>query len=582
MKTVILTEEQIKAYTEAMDVLCEYGAVWGNTGDGVSLSIDADPNINKNTNRKLGVDTRVFGDKNDILYGKNSAHEKNLIEFNKTSAAQVDTYRRLINWVKGGRKGVFKPNPNIGKATLTALNKAINTLNDEELLAYCEKTLDRTSMDNDIYANKVERASNGDGRMFRYNVLNVPGTNVKCITLFSMKDFNFSDALKHGKLRANSKTDDITGDNSVDQKRLDKINVTYDNGVVPDIAQNFSLSGVKDGHFKQQYPDGGYTSVNQFLDKSVVYGANVLKEVGYHPDYIVSAPSSSRFNEYFCVNLSNKIGCEYVKDFFERNVINVKLKDGSDISVLKSKGLSDSDIRQLEGAVKNMAFNEINYLVCKPIQDFVKRNERYFLTIPSKEGAVPKRGRMADKLSIDQIIKVFCRISYGTALRELGKDEYTQYITKVITYKSDSGRISKKDVDEMWKNIMNFSGMGKESGRLYKEYLQAHYEFTGTLEMYINKLGEGFVPDYKEKYFKITSIDKRMRNYLQGLYVIADRNMTNGVLQGRFRGGKFLIYDEDVNSGATLRLVVDALNEKLPDGEHQILCMANAYSNSGR
>ena len=129
---------------------------------------------------------------------------------------------------------------------------------------------------------------------------------------------------------------------------------------------------------------------------------------------------------------------------------------------------------------------------------------------------------------------------------------------------------------------MNFSGMGKESGRLHKEYLQAHYQFTGTLEMYINKLGEGFVPDYKEKYFKITSIDKRMRNYLQGLYVIADRNMTNGVLQDRFRGGKFLIYDEDVNSGATLRLVVDALNEKLPDGEHQILCMANAYSNSGR
>lgn len=100
--------------------------------------------------------------------------------------------------------------------------------------------------------------------------------------------------------------------------------------------------------------------------------------------------------------------------------------------------------------------------------------------------------------------------------------------------------------------------------------------------VYADKLSEGFTPKYVENQFKITKLDKRFRGYLQNVYVIADKNMTGEMLQTRYQNAKFLIYDEDVNSGATLRLVVDALNEKLPDGKHQIICLANAYSNSGR
>ena len=100
--------------------------------------------------------------------------------------------------------------------------------------------------------------------------------------------------------------------------------------------------------------------------------------------------------------------------------------------------------------------------------------------------------------------------------------------------------------------------------------------------MYADKLTQGYRPTYRETQFKITRMDKRYRQYLQNMYVIADKNMTGDALQKRYQNAKFLIYDEDVNSGTTLRLVIDALNEKLPDGEHQIMCMANAYSNSGR
>lgn len=583
MKTIKITEEQLKYYTEAKDVLSEYGAVWGNDNNNVSLRVDSDPNVNNNTNKKMGVDTRVFGTKDDILNGLDGKTRgaKSLTDHYNSKKAALYTLNNLIKWVKNGRKGKPKFENGLDSVTKSTLLKHIESLDDNELLNFLERYVERYTLDAELYINKYNRVNNSDNdNVMRYNMFNIPGTNVKCITLFSMSDFNFSDAIKHGKLRANNKTDDITG-NKTDSRLSNKIDVTYDNGIKPNIAQNFSLDGVEDGHFKQQYPNGGYTSVNQFIDKSIVYGASVLNSINFHPDFIVSAPSSSDFNKYFCINLSRKIGSEYIENFFKRNVVNVKFADGTDPETLKSKGFSDNEIMILTNFVKSTAFNEINYLVCKPMQDFVKRYEQYFLTVPSTPGSEPKRGRMNDKLSIDQIINVLCKISFGTALNELGKDEYISYITKVINYTTDKGKLKQINVDELYKNIIKFSGIGKIK-RIYNDYLEAHYQFTDNLEMYADKLTQGYRPTYRETQFKITRMDKRYRQYLQNMYVIADKNMTGDALQKRYQNAKFLIYDEDVNSGTTLRLVIDALNEKLPDGEHQIMCMANAYSNSGR
>ena len=67
------------------------------------------------------------------------------------------------------------------------------------------------------------------------------------------------------------------------------------------------------------------------------------------------------------------------------------------------------------------------------------------------------------------------------------------------------------------------------------------------------------------------------------VYIVADTNLNNnGELFKRYKNGKFLIFDEDINSGATLKCAIDALQEKLPNANNQnILCLVNAYSASG-
>ena len=92
----------------------------------------------------------------------------------------------------------------------------------------------------------------------------------------------------------------------------------------------------------------------------------------------------------------------------------------------------------------------------------------------------------------------------------------------------------------------------------------------------------GYKLNFKTKKFKITKFPKRLRPFLHDVYIVADQYTNNGKLLSRYKNGKFLIFDEDINSGATLKLAIDALEDKLatPDSS-KILCLVNAQSSSG-
>lgn len=582
-----ITEEQLKYYTEARDLLNEYGSVWGLNDNGdVTLSVDSDPNIDNNSNPKMKIDTRVFGQKDDILNYKPNKLSKSLSDYAHSKESAMKTYQKLIKWVENGRRGVFKPVTGTDAITVKAIEKRIPSMTDEELIASVQKDMERIRMDYDLYTNKYNRVSKSKEKegIMRYNVFTIPNTNVKCIALFTMSDFNFSDAIKHGTIRANHTTDTITGNNT-DSQLSQKLDVRYDNGVIPDIAQNFSLKDVGYGHFKQQYPNGGYTSINQFLDKSIVYAAKILKDNNYIPDFIVGAPSSSKFNHYFCTNLANKLGSEYLQDFFQRNVTNIRLADGTDASSLKSKGFSDKEVMEFISSIKKIAYQEINYIVCKPVTDFVTKYKEVFGSIYFSAPSEKKRGRSKKNnisLTLNNVITTLCDVFFKQALKQIGKSEYAEYITQNIIVNDAYNKKTPLNYEGIFDQIINHMTAQKGISNITNDYMQAYNLFLQNLQFYIEKLSKGYKPKYVEKAFKITKLDKRFRNYIEGVYIIADKYMYNDNLQKQYRNAKFLIYDEDVNSGATLRLVIDALNEKVPYGEKQILCMANAYSSSGR
>ena len=582
------TSNPKKVYVNESKILSLEGVYWGLTDDGkISMSINQNKDNNSNKGRN-SVDTRVFGTKDDILNGKMLSKSGNPLGNSKSLAqdfasknAAINAYKAVINWVNGGRVGECVLPEGLDKITETAIRKWLtSSFSDNRIIDLCKKSITRIESDYNRLSMTYNRVSNSNdnNRVARYITGIVPNTNVKYISLFSMTDFNFSDAIKHGTVRQNGNTDELL---SIDADNREKdqngniktLDIMYDKTIQPNVAQNFSLNGVKDGHFKQQYGFNGggeYSSVSQFLDKSVNYAAYALRNEGFAPDFIVSAPSSSSFNEYYCKNLSNKLGVKYINDFFKRNVINVRYADGED---LLSKGFSPKDVLEFESQAKNIAYNEIAYIVSEPIRKFIFENRDIF-------GAISIERSSREKFSLNEIFDCIMIYAYNTILENMtNSDNVSLHLVK--NFLKEKNKLYTKQYDS--KRIFNEVAFRIKTKIGIKVFNSLLMETMNLILKYSDILkNNGYKLRFNTKKFKITSFKKMFRPFLSNLYIIADEYMSNGELMNRFKNAKFLIFDEDINSGATLKIVIDALEEKLPEqNSSNLLCLVNAFSNSG-
>lgn len=579
-KVIRINEEQYLYYIKALDVLNE-GVNWNKNDDGsIDFSINTD-NSDKSNLSGTSVDTRVFGTKNDILHGDGtlSKNSKTLHQNYINKQGAIKMYQSLIDYIRNGRKGELYNGDDVDTMTKTTIYKWLkDDRSDNRIMTDALKSINRIKGEGDVIFNTYDRVSQStNDKVARYKTGTVPSTNVKYIALFAMSDFNFSDAIKNGNLRQNGNTDKILNINKDDRSKtsgmLDNIPLTYDGNKTPDIKQNFSLKNTNKYHDKQQYEfgDKNYTSINQFIDKSIMYASYALKEENFKPDYIIAAPSSSKFNVYYCTNLSKKMGIPFVNDFFQRNIINVKFDGNKDTQELLKQGFSEKDVLEFESGIKNMAYTEIAHIISEPMKNFIKQYSQLFYNI----SATPKS---RTKASIVDVYECMMLYSFQTIINSNNSDDLTTYLTQQFMLKKQKlqrSYDSKHIHNEVIKRINMKIGI--------KRFNDVLIEIQKLIKQYETQIIEsGYKLNFKTKKFKITKFPKRLRPFLHDVYIVADQYTNNGKLLSRYKNGKFLIFDEDINSGATLKLAIDALEDKLATSDSsKILCLVNAQSSSG-
>lgn len=575
------------------------------TGSRTKPEVDMTVNTDRHDDSNLApnnADTRMFGYKsmlNHTTDGSTTIKEKFLI-LNMVNKM----YRKAINyaWYKGKRKiilptdeectldgqlrgvqaGMVKKTRN---NILKKVEQCTQTGDFQGLIAWCERRMRDRSLEDEINTNMYNRVNDFKKNPFnkyanmipRYNVGTVPNTNVKVIALFSMTDFNFSDAIKHGELRPNKNARSVLG---FDTKN--NIPVTYDGGIPANIENNFSVPEDESGdHFKKnfEYLDKNYTSVTRFIDKSIMYAAYALNKENYSPDFIIAAPSSSKFNEYYATSLSRKLGtAQYVSDFFQRNLINFTSEDGQIITErMRNDGVPENLISEFQRTMENVALGEIADAVASPMRRLIKDNYRELSLISAEHYS-------RDKVNMDVLTRLILNYSYSVIVKLIQRQQkeeisnISKYLTEVFL--SDNKYLYDNDlylINEFRRRI---------KFKLGKKYFeQVIMQMYNLVVQYGSQLENG--RGYKLKFnkpFKITKLSKDIRGYLTDMYVVADKNFNeNHELFTRYANGKFLIIDEDLNSGATLANVIHALQNVMPtQNQNNIMCLTNAYSPSGR
>lgn len=620
--------------------------------EGIEYTKNNDNSINAYINSKTDdasnqyADTRVFGTKKDILFGDGTSNTQSLSDVYNANQAVINAYEAVKEYVERGRQGKLVLPDNIPFQTKSAILKKVEdeTISDENLLLWVKQALLRSHFKGDDSIRKYNQVSmSTSNKVARYTTGIIPRTDFKYIALFNITDFNFTDVLKNGYMRQNPNTDSLLGISSQDRKRdtngnLASLDLTYDGESLPmlpngkaDIANNFSLSGVKPYHYKQTDKVNGetYNSINQFLDKSIMYASYALKQEGFKPDMIISVPSSSDFNKHYCTNLSHKLGIPYEQNIFERNVVNVRLGNGNDPMELAKDGVHPGQISRFVNGVKSIALKEISYFIGLPINKFLMRyrneleniskykySREYYHFDEIKKNLVPFLYDLVEKRdNLSEFLMDF-DIGHLKKLYDYTDDERVEMYRQAAKYNgirwsnswiNQDGTVNIKAMEDkigpnniqLIKQYVNQFTRNRNIKRktrieeVIKEFINRHYsEIQIVLQRTqdeANKYSEilqkeGYKPNFALKRFKITELPKETRNYLHGVYVIADpRFKENTNFFKKFINSNVLLVDEDINSGASLRLAAEALQMKMPKewNHSHLLGLVNASAKTG-
>ena len=581
---VFLTESQFKDFINfmAMSDINE-GITYSRNGKYINAVVNPVTSKVGNTDAEnYGFDSRIFGSKNDILYGDGTANGRvqNFYDRANTRNELVKSYSSAIEYLKSGGKTDLYISDSIESQTKNAILKCIENKDINSLAL----RLEAYKAEQGVISGKYERISNAeDGKKLeRYQIGVVPGTGVKLIALFDITDFNVSDVMKNGYMRQNDTVRNFFNDNELGNETKvfggatgkEKVPVTYDNGINADVKNNFSMGSENKDHFNRKqynYSDKEYTSITQFIDKSILYASYVLNKENIHPNFILSAPSSSKYNDYYCSRLSTKLNVPYNNEFFKRNVVNAVFdKNGA-----KSAGATEKDITLLEYTIRNAALTEIATIISEPIKNFVSQNFKYFNNIRNK-----KFSRAT--LTADNISAIISAYVYEFAKKFIMKEG-----AKSGDLLSMSLLVSTEK--ELKSKFVDLDSVRQQIDSIVKKYLPNEFsnavkQTVWNVATYHNKLlNEGYYPKFESKRFKIVTIEKRFRPFVKNAYIIADKelNSQSGELLTRYKNSTFLLFDEDINTGTTLKILIDCLNEKNVN-DNQIVCLANAYSPKGR
>jgi hypothetical protein len=669
------------------------------------------------SNLSTNIDTRFLGNPEEILHGDGTFKDKRakyLEDEIRANSEAMDLYASLFRYVLNNENANFSSLTsedlskiigtdinNFNHVTVKSIFNILNSNNAEYIKKKFEEAYERRFREYNMLIKTYNRAKNTNDSVRERNKINgtddklpnfvnrngqevipkyyygyVPGTDIKVLSIFRFGTFNISDALKNGELRQDPDTDKILGlKGEEDREKIDKVfggqlqgkkvKVTYDDEIDPVISNNFSLDdeNIDDKeHLGRKNMTGSYTSTAQFIDKSIMGAALAIRKENISADYIIAAPSSSKFNDYYCKRLSDKTGINYIKDFFKRNLIDASIDEES----MRKDGYDEAEIEALKRKIVSAALGDIIEEISNPIDNFISIHKEY-LTMsktPHKRG----RKKSGDIVSVDpknlsSVIKsyVIGEIINAINNKEFGLDidKFSNYNEKgsgkIFSLNTNKGRFECNFTDRgslfntLKNRFPNFTDelinrlIDNQGNYKLKEYtLRSKYLVEGAaavsksletylvelMENYNNKLMnkynidginysdliynfskyikndnsfmkcvsetlnlvkkyakmiiEGYKPQlFEQKKFKITEIKFSMRRYIKNTYIIADKNFNkNYELIKSIKNGRFIIFDEDMNTGATFIILADAL-EQYGIMHRQITCLVNAFKLKG-
>lgn len=451
--------------------------------------------------------------------------------------------------------------------------------------------------------NYIELRKDYDNRQVKekdrlnYYKLKLPGTNIDVISLFNFNNFAGTEVIKANRI-------------SMASKEMNKLYKHPQKGYLPTTFKGTENNRSPfDFEFNDDFRGSindkthiNYGSAQHFIHDVMIHGVNVLNVINYVPDFLICVPSSSSFNSEFIDKFSKQIGtCKSYDAFMVKNWLGYSISD-EDIETIKrhisylkytsGEKAWDDTVNVMEHTIKRGIANSFLYLISEQMQKYLninKYNEKQlnlilqFCFSQILEG--PNGKQLSQFLKGVKPNKTTIKSKANFYIKNTKKNnQIFKYIYNKLNDKTTINKVIENIIKESERSMLqHLPNKQNESKPIYidlskMEYKNSEVQMTslfwgGAMQKNSktqSKLsGETLRPLMvsvylvNEQEYVLTKQGKELINELKML----ENNQLNEVEKVEMANRKIMIFDDDMDTGASLKLCVNSLQKILKENK---------------
>lgn len=404
----------------------------------------------------------------------------------------------------------------------------------------------------------------------------LPGTDVDIISLFSFSNFAGTEIIKANAIStASEPVEQMYGTNPTDPNKK-RVSITWEGG------DNLN----PEDYFKEGNSDG-----HKFIQLILSHADNVLRKINYIPNFIICVPSSAKFNENIIKALAQRFGCTSYEAFMVKNWLEYQMSDEDKQKIEKSLlyrkyQYGKTEYNTTVNAFQDLVSRAVGNTFCRMICSYIEKNKDIMDIInncPIQEGDLKRS--VVQNYILKLVLQKMCEnknfhnfINNNSNINKHLNKNAVNYINQ----------FNKKEIDK------NIADIAEQAEIAFKDYLPQDGKNTvKPLQININSI------EWKDTEVQMTSLidsghaikkgsklngadarplivsvyivnqqkyelTKDGQRLIQDLQAVPDiPGQLNESEKVEINNKRILIFDDDIDTGASMKLCVNSMENIL-------------------
>ena len=404
----------------------------------------------------------------------------------------------------------------------------------------------------------------------------LPGTDVDVISLFSFSNFAGTEIIKANAISTAAKpVEQMYGTNPTDPNKK-RVSITWKGG------DNLN----PEDYFKEGNSDG-----HRFIQLILSHAENVLRKINYIPNFIICVPSSAKFNENVIKALAQRFGCKSYEAFMVKNWLEYQMSDEDKQKIEKcllyrKYQYGETEYNATVGGFQNLVSRAVGITFCRIVCSYIEKNN-YIMTIINQN---PELKSSVQNYILKIVLQKMC-----------SNQNFYNFINNNNSIKrtySDSNKVAKTYIAQFNKDKINkcIDTIAQQALVAFQDYLPTdnkkpikplqidlnRIEWKDTEVQMTSLVSSGYSIN-REEGSKLSGDDARPlmvsvyivnqqkyeltkdgQRLIKDLQAVPDMTgQLNESEKVEINNKRILVFDDDIDTGASMKLCVDSMENIL-------------------